>query len=72
MESFPINGAWKRGVTPLQHPEHYVRFPTQAIDFAAMRGFKVVGLSHMLNTERDLRLIRQLRIPRIPKPTTSC
>ena len=66
MGIIPNQRCVEEGVTPLQHPEHYVEFLKQAIEFAAMRGFKVVGLSHMLNTERDLRLIRQLRIPCIP------
>jgi polysaccharide pyruvyl transferase WcaK-like protein len=56
----------EQGVTPLQHPEEYVAFLARARDFAAARGFTVVGISHMLNTDRDLCLIRELGIACVP------
>ena len=56
----------QEGVTPLAHVADYVEFLARARDHAVARGFTVVGISHMLNTNRDLRLIRQLPIVCIP------
>jgi polysaccharide pyruvyl transferase WcaK-like protein len=50
------------GVTPLQRPEHYIDCLARSRDFALSRGFNVVGLSHMLNTDRDVALIRDLGV----------
>jgi len=54
------------GVTPLQDPEHYFEYLAGARDFALARGFNVVGLSHMVNTDRDLLLLERLGIEYVP------
>ena len=51
------------GVTPLGEPKHYVDFLAQLRDAAVSRGFNVVGISHMLNTDRDTALLRDVGVP---------
>ncbi|MEZ5287762.1 MAG: polysaccharide pyruvyl transferase family protein [Vicinamibacterales bacterium] len=54
------------GVTPLAHPQAYVDALARVRDHAIGRGFNVVGISHMLHTERDLALLRELGIVTVP------
>lgn len=51
------------GVTPLGRPEDYLDFLARLRDVAVGRGFHVVGISHMLNTDRDAALLQALGIP---------
>lgn len=54
------------GVTPLRRPGDYTDALTQARDWAISRGFNVIGISHMLNTDRDLALMRDFGIVCLP------
>lgn len=54
------------GVTPLADTRAYVDYLTHARDFATARGFNVVAITHMRNTDRDLELIREIGIPCFP------
>lgn len=54
------------GVTPLRRPEDYFEALARARDHAVSRGFNVVGISHMLNTDRDLALMREIGLVCVP------
>lgn len=54
------------GVTPLDRPADYIDALARIRDSAVDQGFNVVGISHMVDTDRDLALIRELDIPCIP------
>ena len=56
----------EKGVTPLQSPEDYMDFLVRSKDWAVNQGFNVLGISHMINTDRDLRFIHELGINYIP------
>jgi colanic acid/amylovoran biosynthesis protein len=66
MGIIPNHRCIEKGVTPLLRPEEYIEFLVRSRDFALSRGFNVLGISHMLNTDRDLKLIRELGIPCVP------
>jgi len=51
------------GVTPLRRPQDYLDFLARLRDVAVGRGFQVVGISHMLNTDRDTALLKGLGVP---------
>ncbi len=62
MGIIPNQRCVERGVTPLRRPEDYLDFLARSRDFALSRGFNVVGISHMLNTDRDAVLLRDLDV----------
>jgi hypothetical protein len=51
------------GVTPLQDPSAYRRLLEEVVRWARENGAPVVGISHMLETDRDARLLEGLGIP---------
>lgn len=51
------------GVTPLADPAAYHRLLEEVVRWSRERGVPVVGISHMLETERDTRLLEGLGIP---------
>lgn len=66
MGIIPNQRCIEKGLTPLRRPEDYIEFLARSRDFAVSRGFNVLGISHMLNTDRDLGLIRELGIQCVP------
>ena len=50
------------GVTPAGRPRDYIDFLARMRDAALGRGLEVVGVSHMMNTDRDARLLGELGI----------
>ena len=66
MGIIPNHRCIQKGVTPLQRPEDYINFLARSKDWAVSQGFNVLGISHMLNTDRDLGLMRDLDIKCLP------
>ena len=62
MGIIPNQRCVEQGVTPLRHPRDYLDFLEKSRDVALGRGFDVVGISHMMNTDRDAVLLRDLGI----------
>jgi polysaccharide pyruvyl transferase WcaK-like protein len=54
------------GVTPLRRPDDYLDALARVRDHAVRSGFNVVGISHMLNTDRDMALMRDLGVVCVP------
>ena len=54
------------GVSPLVDSRHYLEFLARSRDWAVMRGFNVLGISHMVDTDRDLFILRELEIDPLP------
>jgi hypothetical protein len=53
----------EEGVTPLADPSVYRRHLEDAVRWAGKQGLVVVGVSHMVDTDRDRRLLEGLGIP---------
>jgi hypothetical protein len=51
------------GVTPLRDPSVYRGHLEYVVRWAGENGFQVVGISHMVDTDRDRRLLEGLGIP---------
>jgi len=51
------------GVTPLTDPSAYQRLLEEVVRWSQEHGAQVVGISHMLETDRDARLLEGLGIP---------
>ena len=62
MGIIPNQRCVEKGVTPLRRPQDYIDFLARSRDFAISHGFNVVGISHMLNTDRDVALMRDLGV----------
>lgn len=54
------------GVTPVRRPADYIEALVRVRDHAETRGFNVIAISHMLQTDRDLMLMRDLGITCVP------
>jgi len=53
----------EEGVTPLRNPADYRGHLEYVVRWAAENGLHVVGISHMVDTDRDRRLLEGLGIP---------
>jgi hypothetical protein len=51
------------GITPLSDPTQYHRLLRRAVTWATENGYGVVGISHMVGTDRDAKLLDDLSIP---------
>ncbi len=62
----------EEGVTPLRDPSIYHRHLRQAVTWAHTNGYQVVGISHMVDTDRDRKLLVGLDVPIVESndPTT--
>jgi polysaccharide pyruvyl transferase WcaK-like protein len=53
----------EQGVTPLEDPSAYHDRLQHVVQWARENGYQVVGLSHMVDTRRDLELLAGLGVP---------
>jgi polysaccharide pyruvyl transferase WcaK-like protein len=61
-----LNPNWRcvePGITPLADPSAYERLLEEVVRWSQENGAQVVGISHMLETDRDARLLEGLGIP---------
>jgi len=53
----------EEGITPLSDPTQYYRLLRRAVMWARENDYEVVGISHMVGTDRDAKLLDDLSIP---------
>jgi hypothetical protein len=59
----PNSRCVEEGVTPLADPTQYHRHLRSVVSWAGDNGYQVVGISHMVGTDRDTKLLNDLNIP---------
>ena len=59
----PNSRCVEHGVTPLSDTTQYFRLLRTAVAWAVKKDFQVVGISHMIGTDRDVKLLGDLNIP---------
>ena len=59
----PNSRCVEEGITPLSDPAQYHRHLRSVVRWARENGYQVVGISHMVGTDRDTKLLNDLSIP---------